>query len=141
MADPYTIIAILQFVGVMAKAVCESLDKAIDEAIQQPYEHEERGALKDLRKRVESLKSDTLVYKVLLNAMETDTDLSGRSPYTRFIQRYVMGCARAHILAELIVYNATDRTERKQWKALKERSRLPDYCSRKTQLENAMKSR
>src|SRR5258706_9523492 len=85
MADPATILAILQFVGVAAMAVCEAIDKAIE------LEHEERYALKELRKGVESLKSDTLVYKVLLNAMENDTDLNGRSPYTRFIQRYVMG--------------------------------------------------
>ena len=84
MADPATILAILQFVGVAAVAVCEAVDKAIE------LEHEERYALKDLRKGVDSLKSDTLVYKVLLNAMENDTDLSGRSPYTRFIQRYVL---------------------------------------------------
>ena len=62
--------------------VCSIFDKAIE------LEHEERHALKDLRKGVYSLKSDTLTYKVLLNAMKNDTD---RSPYTRFIQRYVMG--------------------------------------------------
>ena len=65
-------------------AVCEAVDKAIE------LEHEERQALKDLRKGVECLKSDTLVYKVLLNTMENDTDPSGRLPYTRFIQGYVM---------------------------------------------------
>ena len=84
MADPATILTILQFVGVAAVTVCDAIDKAIE------LEHEERHALKDLRKGVDSLKSDTLVYKVLLNAMENDTDLSGRSPFTRFIQRYVM---------------------------------------------------
>jgi hypothetical protein len=85
MADPATILAILQFVGTAAKGVCEAVDKAME------LEHEERQALKELRKGVESLKSDTMVYRVLLNAMESDTDLSGRSPYTRFIQRYVVG--------------------------------------------------
>jgi len=84
MADPGTILAILQFVGAAAMLVCEAIDKVIE------LEHEERQALKDLRKGVENLKSDTMVYKILLNAMETDTDLNGRSPYTRFIQRYVM---------------------------------------------------
>ena len=79
------ILAILQFVGVSALEVCEVIDKAIE------LEHEERHALQGLRKGVTSLKSDTLVYKVLLNAVENDTDLSGGSPYTRFIQRYVMG--------------------------------------------------
>ena len=66
-------------------AVCEAIDKAIK------LDHEEQHALKDLRKGVDSLKSDTLVYKVLLNAMENNTGLSGHSLYTRFIQRYVIG--------------------------------------------------
>ena len=83
--DPETILAILQFVGTASTAVCEAVDKAVE------LELEERQALKDLRKAVESLKSDTLVYKVLLNTIKDDTDLSGRYPYTRFIQGYVMG--------------------------------------------------
>jgi len=86
MADPSTILAILQFIGAAAMAVCQAVDKAIELA-----EHEEKQALKELRKGVESLKSDTLVYNVLLNAIETDADLDTRSPYARFIQRYVMG--------------------------------------------------
>ena len=129
MPDPSTILAYLQFVGVAANAVCKAIDKATDKGIQ--YEYEERHALKVLREAVNSLKSDTLAYKVLLNAMENDVDLSGRPPYTRFIQRYVMGCTRAHILIELIMYTSTDRMERKHWKALKKRSRLPEKCSRK----------
>ena len=66
-------------------AVCEAVDKVIE------LKHEEQRAMKEFRKGVDSLKSDTLAYKVLMNAMENDTDLSGRSPYTRFIQGYVMG--------------------------------------------------
>ena len=84
MADPSMILSKLQFVGVAAKAVCEAVGKVIDEVIK--HEHEERHALTELRKGVDELKSDTLVYKVLLSAMENDTDRSGRSPYTRFIQ-------------------------------------------------------
>jgi len=80
MADPATILAILHFVGAAAILVCEVVDKAID----LKYELQ---ALKELRREVEGLRSDTMVYKVLLNAMENDTDLS---PYTHFIQRYVM---------------------------------------------------
>ena len=58
-----------------------------------------RQALKDLRKRVESLKSDSMVYTVLLKAMEKDPDLDNgspcanldkSSPYTRFIQLSVV---------------------------------------------------
>ena len=83
-------------------AVCEAVDKAIE------LEHEGRHALKDLRKGVGRLKSDTLIYKVLMNAMVKDTDLSGRSPYARFIQRYVM---ETHMLTELIMYATTGRME------------------------------
>jgi hypothetical protein len=92
MADPATILGILQFVGAAAMAVCSAIDKALE------LEHEERQALKELRKGVESLRSDTMVYKVLLNAMEERYDVNGRSPYTRFIQRYVMGCGQLHML-------------------------------------------
>ena len=84
MADPSTILSNLQFVGTAALAVCKAIDKAIE------LEHEERHALKELRKGVDSLKFDIVVYKVLLSAMENNTDLSVRSPYTRFIQGYVM---------------------------------------------------
>ena len=89
MADPSAILFILYYVGVAAKAVCEAVDKGFDKGFDEVFQHEdeEQHALKDLRKGVDSLKSDTLVYKVLLNAMENDTD---HPPYTRFIQRYVM---------------------------------------------------
>ena len=86
MADPSTILSILQCVGVAAKAVDKAVDKAIDEAIQ--HEHEEQDALKDLSEGVNNLMYNALVYKLLLNPMKNGTDLSGR--YTRFIQRYVM---------------------------------------------------
>ena len=115
-------------------AVCEAVGKAIE------LEHEEKQALKELRKGVESLKSDTLVYKVLLNAMESVTDLEGRSAYARFIKRCVMGRAQAHMFTKLTIYNITERTERKQWKALREHSRPRDYCLRRTQREIARKS-
>ena len=83
MPEPATILAILQTVGTAALAVCALIDKAIE------LEHEAQDALKEVRKGIDSLKSDTLVDKVLLSAMENDTDPSGRSPYTRFIQQYV----------------------------------------------------
>ena len=89
----------LQFVGAASLAVCKAIDVAIE------LEHEERQALKELRKGVESLKSDTTAYKVLLNAMENDTDLDS------FIQRCVWGCAQAHMLTEQTIYNITDRVE------------------------------
>ena len=82
---------ILQSVGAASLAVCKAIDMATE------LEHEERQVLKELRKGVESLKSDTTVFKDLLNAMENDPNLDGRSPYTRFVQRCVWGCAQAHV--------------------------------------------
>jgi len=83
--DPEVLLVILQVIAIAALAVCGAVDKAIE------LEHDERKALRELRRAVESIKSDTMVYKVLLNAMENDADRDGRSPYARFIQRYVMG--------------------------------------------------
>ena len=83
MANPTTILSILHSVGTVATAVCNEIDKAPD------LDHEVRWALKDLRKGIESLKDDIRVYKVLLSAMENDTN--GSSIYQRFIHLYVIG--------------------------------------------------
>ena len=136
MADPANILAILHLVGTAALALCKVIDKAVE------LEHEEGHALKELRKGADSLRSDTLVYKVLLSAMENDTHLSDYSSYTRFIQSYVTAfCSQAHMLTERIMYAVTDRTDVKRWKALKERSRLPFCCSMTIQREIAMEPR
>ena len=107
MAHPSTILAILQFVGTAAVAVCQVVDKEVE------LEHEERQALKALREGVERLKSDILVSKVLLNAMESDANLEGCSPYARFIQRYVMGLRSSSYLHSVndLQYHRTDGKE------------------------------
>ena len=126
------ILRILQVVRAAAMAVCSAIDKTPE------LEHE---ALKELRKGVESLKSDTRVYKVLLNAMEDDMNVNGRSAYTRFIQRYVLGLRSTSYAHIAKIYGITDRVERKQWKALKGRSRPRDYCSKRIQRAFTMKLR
>jgi len=63
----------------------------INKTLELELEHEALRVLKELRKEVESLKSNTMVYKPLLSAMEKDVDLHESSSYTRFIQRYVIG--------------------------------------------------
>ena len=103
-----TILGILQFVRATAIAVCSTIDKAIE------LEHEERQALKELGKAVESLKSDTVVYQVLLNAILGDTDVNGRCAYTCFIQLYVLGLRSTSYAHIVKVYGITDRTERTQ---------------------------
>jgi len=59
--------------------VCNEIDNAPEPEHEVP-EHEVRQALKDLRKAVENLRSDIIVYNVLLKELD-------RRP----IQRYVMG--------------------------------------------------
>ena len=84
-------VAHLQFLGVETIAVCDKMCRKIDKAIELEYEHEERHVLKGLRKAVDSLRSDALVYKLLLDAMENYTDPGGHSPYPLLIrQQYVM---------------------------------------------------
>ena len=87
MADHAAILAILQFIGTAATAVCDEFDKAFNLDLEVGH------ALKGLRKGVESLKSDTMVYKALLSAMEIGAYLDESSPYTRFTQLYVTGVA------------------------------------------------
>jgi len=60
--------------------VCNEINKTLG---LEP-EHEERHALKDLRKGVENLKSDIIVYEVLLGSTEKDTGFS-------LVQQYVIG--------------------------------------------------
>ena len=100
-------LALLQTVAAAATTVCDVIDKA-----PEPI-HEERQGLKDLRKALESLNSDIMVYKVLMNVIENDNaDLNGRSPHMHLLQRCVMGYGQLHLLTSLIHYNITETTER-----------------------------
>jgi len=102
-------LAILRSVDTAATLVCNEIDNTTEPEHEEP-EHEERQALKDLRKGVENLRSDIIVYNVLLKDLEH-----------HHMWRYVMGL-RSH--AEPIIHNITDCTERKEWKALRGCSRL-----------------
>jgi len=74
--DPGGMLALLQTIATATTTVRDVIDKA-----PEPI-HEERQALKDLRKALASLNSDIMVYKVLMNVMENDyTDPDGRSPH------------------------------------------------------------
>jgi len=89
MPSPPTLLATMQLVSAGATLVCNVINKALE--LELELEHEALRALKELRKEVESLKSNTMVYKPLLSAMEKDIDLHESPSYTRFIQRYVIG--------------------------------------------------
>jgi len=67
--DLVTIIAILRSVDTAATLVCNEIDNGLEHAHEDP-EHEERQALNNLRKGVENLKSDIMVYKVLLEDID-----------------------------------------------------------------------
>jgi len=63
------IFAILRFVDTAATLVCNEIDNALGPEHEVP-EHEVRQALKDLRKGVENLRSDIIVYNVLLKDID-----------------------------------------------------------------------
>jgi len=75
--DPDDTLAILRAVDAAATLVCNEVDNALEP------EHVDQQTLQDLRKGVENLKSDIVLYKVLL---EKDINLT-------FIQQYVMEVA------------------------------------------------
>jgi len=69
MPSPPTRLATMQLVSAGATLVCNVINQALE------LEHEALRALKELRKEVGSLKSNTMVYKPLLSAMEKHIDL------------------------------------------------------------------
>jgi len=83
MLDPGTILSLVQYVGSAAKRVCDAIDKA------QELDQVVKSALLDLRQGIDSLKSDTMVYKVLITAMQEDTNPTGLSIFAIFIKKYV----------------------------------------------------
>ena len=88
------ILAILRSIDTSATLVCNELDNAL-EPEHEVAEHEVRQALKVLRKGVVNLRSDIIVYNVLLNYC--------------LIRQYVMG-----LRSVPIIHNITDRKEYKQ---------------------------
>ena len=83
MLDPQTIFDLVLCVGGAAKTVCNAIDKV------QESEREAQHTLRDLRQAIESLKSDSVVYKVLIIAMQNDTKPNGQSTFVAFINKYV----------------------------------------------------
>jgi hypothetical protein len=98
------ILAILRSVDAAATLVCNEINKALKS------EHEVQ-ALNDLRKGVENLKSDIIVYEVLM-----------KDPHFGCKKGYVIGLRST----EPIINNITARKECMEWKTLRERSRLRD---------------
>lgn len=91
------LLAIIRRIDAAAALVCNDIDKALE------LEHEERPALKDLRKGVENLKSSVVAFNVLLSASDI-----GEAAHFNFIM-YVIWL---HMLKELIIHNITEWTKR-----------------------------
>jgi hypothetical protein len=83
MLGPQMILGLLQGVSGAAKTVCDAVDRAYQ------LEREEQKAVQDLRQGVESLKSDTMVYKVLITAMLNDGRPNAPSPFAIFMSKCV----------------------------------------------------
>ncbi len=97
MLDPGTILNLVQCVGSAAKRA------AIYEA--QVLDHEVKYALQDLRQGIESLKSDTTVYKVLITAMQNDSNPNGPSTFAIFISKYVWSARATHLHSQYTLCN------------------------------------
>jgi hypothetical protein len=75
MLDPQMILGLLQRVSGAAKSIYDAVDRAYQ------LECEEQKAIQDLRQGVKSLKSDTMVYEVLITAMLNDGRPKAPSPF------------------------------------------------------------
>ena len=90
MAEPDTpekILSLVNCVNSAAKKACDAIDE------QDPH-GEVKDALRDLRQGVQGLKSDTMMYRVLIATMQNDTSPHGLFSVAIFINTYVI-CARA----------------------------------------------
>ena len=90
MLDPGTILSLVQCVGSAAKMACDTIDDA------RGLDQEVKYALQDLRQRIQSLKSDTMMYRVLITAMQNDISPYGPSTFAIFIVKYVWSARASH---------------------------------------------
>ena len=83
MLDPGTILNLMQGVGAAAKVACDAIDKVkgLDQVV--------KNVLQDLRQGIDALRSDMMVYKVLITDMQNDTNTNGPSVFATVIQKSV----------------------------------------------------
>ena len=98
----------MQYVGSSAKRARDAIDKV------QGLDHEVTSALQDLCQGIESLKSDTMVYKVLITAVQNDTNPNGPSVFATFIQKYVWNARVTRFTLTANNLQFTDRWDKKQ---------------------------
>lgn len=73
----------MQYVGLAAKRARGATEKV--EGLDQGV----KSALQDLCQGIESLEYNTMVYSVLITAMQNDYNPNGPSVFATFIQKYV----------------------------------------------------
>ena len=83
MLDPGTILNLMQGVGAAAKMACDAIDKV------KRLDQEVKDALQDLRQGIDALRSDMMVYKVLITDMQNDTNTNRPSVFATVIQKSV----------------------------------------------------
>ena len=87
---PETILSLVQCVDSAAKRACDAIDE------QDPH-HEVEYALQDLRQGIQSLRSDTMMYKVFITTMKNDANPYGPSTFAIFISTYVRSARVTHL--------------------------------------------
>ena len=108
MLDPETILDLVQGVGAAAKMACDAIDNA------KGLDLEVKNALQDLRRGIDGFKSDTMVYKVLITAMQNDTNPNGRSVFDTFIQKSVWSARVNLVTLTANDLQFTDRLDKNQ---------------------------
>ena len=98
----------MQYVGSAAKRARDVIDKV------QGLDPEVTSALQDLCQGIEGLKSDTMVYKVLVTTMQNDTNPNGPSVFAIFIQKYVWNAWVTRFTLTANNLQFTDRWDKKQ---------------------------
>ena len=87
---PEKILNLVNCVDSAAKKACDAID-------QQDPQDDAKDALQDLRQGIQSLKSDTMMYKVLIATMQNDTNPYGPSTFTIFVTTYVWSTRATHL--------------------------------------------
>ena len=95
---PEKILSLVKCVDSAAKRACDAIDE------QDPH-REVKYALQDLRQGIQSFKSDTIMYKVLIATMQNDTNPNGPSTFAIFISTYVSSAQATNLHSQYTVCN------------------------------------
>ena len=129
-----TILSLVECVNSAAKRACHAIDE------QDPH-HEVKCALQKLRQAIQSVKSDTMMYKVLIAIMKDDPNSYGRPTFAIFISRYVKRAWVDSFTPTIHGLQLTDKMDEKKCKASEQRSKLRSSCLRRTRRAISTKSR